>query len=945
MVTIDYTGLRLTGALCINRLTTLELHVGVNEHGWAVVEGEAGENALEQLQGAVAGREQVIMVRDETSAEQPLFAGVIRSAGLITYGGYNRFRIELQSGTIQMDQVKRSRSFQDVAQTYSQVAQRVASGYEDGAVIPTVGLDKPLEVPVIQYRETDWEFLKRMASWCGGVVVPETHYAYPRIWFGFPDRAFTCTFPEDCYTSGISQRYYELGGPAAGNRRADFFYYDVPSSQMCDLGWYTVFRGQEFLICEKWAKLERGELLFTYRLGKPGLGYGRKEYNDKISGMTILGEVLSTKRETVCLKLDIDQGWAPGGPYPYTWRPETGNMMYCMPQVGTRVSLYFPNYDEQAAIAVNCVRTNGSSCARMSDPSRRSFVTEHGKEMNLYPQELSFLGGANGTVKLEDETGITISTDKKIRIIAKQSVLVNGKTLAVAAPAGELVLAKGNALSGSIESSVIQSSQYDLLAARHTHMEGWNQQTFEAYDDAPQEGSFDWGGLIGNVVAGLAVVGLVVLSLMTLGAAAPVIVGAIAVGATAVIGQGMSDYASGTVSSTETYIMTGFLGAVAGAVSGGVGAMIEGALPAGATALAKMGIVGSSGVLETLIENTIMGQRTTGTDMAFAFVASAGLFGIGDNLIPILNQLRRGGQAVGDMLGSAGRSIDNALNSAARSIDNALNSAARQAGDALDSISKELYDTFDDMFRKLDDIFPSPNRSRYAVATEGAPPEFLGQTNSYFDASTGGTYHADAKWASGTADIDTYPRNVGEVLSDQPKLHGYEASSIEIDKTDLDALRNKLGVPETDTIAIGKTNVQGLEGIVFEGQSPKVRREAGLPDLDEIWADRNIRSPSSNPQFTRHAEEVLVNAFDRAVIEAGIDPQDVVGVLRIHQSNPTGVCRKCIQGLANDNVPPGILKQLSLKYPNLRIEVTSEILPDVKVTGKSSFVIQNGKYI
>ena len=109
--------------------------------------------------------------------------------------------------------------------------------------------------------------------------------------------------------------------------------------------------------------------------------------------MTALGEVLSTERETVRLKLDIDEGWNPGGPYPYTWRPETGNMMYCMPQVGTRVSLYFPNYDEQAAIAVNCVRTNGSSCARMSDPSRRSFVTEHGKEMNLYPRRCLFWVG------------------------------------------------------------------------------------------------------------------------------------------------------------------------------------------------------------------------------------------------------------------------------------------------------------------------------------------------------------------------------------------------------------------------------------------------------------------------------------------------------------------------------------------------------------------------
>ena len=97
-----------------------------------------------------------------------------------------------------------------------------------------------------------------------------------------------------------------------------------------------------------------------------------------------------------------------------------------------------------------------------------------------------------------------------------------------------------------------------------------------------------------------------------------------------------------------------------------------------------------------------------------------------------------------------------------------------------------------------------------------------------------------------------------------------------------------------------------------------------------------------NPLFTRHAEEVLANSFDKAVIEAKIKPEDVRGVLKIHQSNPSGVCRKCIQGL---DIKPGVLKQLSLKYPNLRIEVTSEVLPNVKVSGKSNFVIMNGKYI
>ena len=64
-----------------------------------------------------------------------------------------------------------------------------------------------------------------------------------------------------------------------------------------------------------------------------------------------------------------------------------------------------------------------------------------------------------------------------------------------------------------------------------------------------------------------------------------------------------------------------------------------------------------------------------------------------------------------------------------------------------------------------------------------------------------------------------------------------------------------------------------------------------------------------------------------------------------HQEITTLFTRHAEEALANDNVSPGVLKQLSLKYPNLRIEVTSEILPDVKVIGKSNFVIQNGQYV
>jgi len=162
---------------------------------------------------------------------------------------------------------------------------------------------------------------------------------------------------------------------------------------------------------------------------------------------------------------------------------------------------------------------------------------------------------------------------------------------------------------------------------------------------------------------------------------------------------------------------------------------------------------------------------------------------------------------------------------------------------------------------------------------------------------------------------------------------------------ELSNLRRKWEVPETDTIAVGKTNVPGLEGKVFEGGSPKVRKEAGLPDLDEAFPYRKIRSSGKISSATRHAEENVVNDFINAIKEVGLEAEDVIGTLKIHQSNPKGVCPTCLSGLGNPAKPSGVIKQLSEMFPKLRIEVTSEVLEGVKVNGRLQFIVENGKYV
>ena len=149
-------------------------------------------------------------------------------------------------------------------------------------------------------------------------------------------------------------------------------------------------------------------------------------------------------------------------------------------------------------------------------------------------------------------------------------------------------------------------------------------------------------------------------------------------------------------------------------------------------------------------------------------------------------------------------------------------------------------------------------------------------------------------------------------------------------KSDLKKWRETVKT-DKHTIAVGRTDIKGLEDEVFQGASPSVIKaapeEAGLKPLDPKDPTRKIRSPYENfPYANRHAEEMVIDKFVKKVDAIYSKPQDVKGKLYIHQSNPDGVCGYCKAGLANPKAKnKGIFYQLSVEYPNLEIFVTTEI--------------------
>ncbi|MBN1048522.1 hypothetical protein DVV91_07185 [Clostridium botulinum] len=89
--------------------------------------------------------------------------------------------------------------------------------------------------------------------------------------------------------------------------------------------------------------------------------------------------------EKVKLHLSIDENQDEGESSLFKYAPPTGNTMYSMPVVGTSAKLYFPDESGNEPLISGYVRSNGSSCAKTSDTTKRYFGTENGSEVEMTP--------------------------------------------------------------------------------------------------------------------------------------------------------------------------------------------------------------------------------------------------------------------------------------------------------------------------------------------------------------------------------------------------------------------------------------------------------------------------------------------------------------------------------------------------------------------------------
>ena len=404
----------------------------VNEHGRAMIVGhiQSDEEAkLLKEQESFAS----ISFLDESKESHVLFTGVIESIAIETESKVKKATITLTGATRLLDLMERTRSFQNGATTYEKVIKTVGKGYPGMQFIMGSSGRTPIKDFVVQYKETDWEFIKRIASHSGDWIIP--HYKSEGIKFsvGSFQSGKSTKMESVSYsiTNNLGEYFSKKKNGVTKITREDAYYYSFDSREFYDLGDGITFQNKKLYVYGVVSELKGSELVHHYRLKAEGGFKREKKYNIKLIGASLDATILSVSRDKVKVHIKADGsqdvGTAKWFPYSTVYSSPDGSGWYCMPEVNDKVRLYFPNEKEEDAYVISSIHLEGGTAteggeAPRSNPDNKSIMNKYNKKIELTPTSILLTNHDGMTIKLDDEEGISIISKKDILIQSEENL-------------------------------------------------------------------------------------------------------------------------------------------------------------------------------------------------------------------------------------------------------------------------------------------------------------------------------------------------------------------------------------------------------------------------------------------------------------------------------------------------------------------------------------------
>ena len=160
------------------------------------------------------------------------------------------------------DRVKKSRSFQNGALTYMEVVQRVLSGYGQSGVTDHATGGACIPEFLLQYEESDWVFLRRLASHFGTYLLADATDACGKVYFGIPEISYGTVLDRQDYTMEKDMLHYARVLEKEGVLSQEASCWNVMVRFFLRMGETLTFNGFEAVVTAMRLHTEKGELVY-----------------------------------------------------------------------------------------------------------------------------------------------------------------------------------------------------------------------------------------------------------------------------------------------------------------------------------------------------------------------------------------------------------------------------------------------------------------------------------------------------------------------------------------------------------------------------------------------------------------------------------------------------------------------------------------------------------
>ena len=371
----------------------------------------------------------------QNNQEKILFKGVISSAVLKKDGGNRIIEIVASDATYWMDIDRKTRCFQNIEKTVSEVIAEIMKGYGESDSLCNIP-DRPIGELIFQYEETDWEFLKRFLSKYNESLYPAATFETIHFQAGIATQNEDVNWDYYPYQKNkdFSRLAYLSKNGFTELLPAQFTFYRLENHDVVALGSQIRYKGNLLYVSRIKRELNNGLLVNTYELKQKEAMLIERFYNSRLTGISQYATVVNTQRDRVQVVMQKDLIAESCYWYPFSSVSSSsdGSGWYCMPEKGESVRVYFPTENESEAYVITCVKGHAPAGEQdpMGNPSVRSISTDAGNLVQFNDDGILIEAKTgDASISLKNSGEIIVSGPLKIDLSPTTSCSLSAKTI------------------------------------------------------------------------------------------------------------------------------------------------------------------------------------------------------------------------------------------------------------------------------------------------------------------------------------------------------------------------------------------------------------------------------------------------------------------------------------------------------------------------------------